>query len=176
MMRNAILLIAVLLIAVMLLGPSFMSGLGDLGDKISDWVKYGFDFEDQNGDADTQGTVSLNAIIQFKDGTQHTVEPEDLGFTLFPMTVFFEDKEVDRIKWILGASISWSGDLETIEISGTLGCWFEDSLIDKDDFIRTREGDVIQKEEWFPIHELTVTAEEINLIVPEGTHTLTVTM
>lgn len=178
MMRNAIILIAVLLIGIMLLGPSFMAGLGDFGESLSDWVKYGW--EDQNGDIDTeaeasQGTVSLNAIVQFKDGTQHTVEAEALTFTLFPMTVFFEGKEVERIKWHLGATITWSGDLHGLKISGTLGCWHEETLVDKDDFIKNYEGTVIQKEEWFPIHDLMVTAEEIDLIVPEGTHTLIVT-
>ena len=178
-MRNAIILIAIVLIGLMITGPSLMSGLGDLGKQLEDFVKYGFeDFEDSTGDGDTEGsegTVSLNAIIQFTDGTQHTIEAEDLTFTLFPMTVFFEDKEVERIKWLLGASVRWSGDLQNLKISGTLGCWFEDSMIDKDDFIKTYEGTVIQKEEWFPIHELMVTAEEIDLIVPEGTHTLIVT-
>ena len=177
-MRKAIILIAIVLIAVMLVGPSLMSGLGDLGKELKDFVKYGF--EDENGDTDleaeeSEGLISLNAIIQFKDGTQQTVEAEGLVFTLFPMTVFFEGKEVERIKWYLGATVTWAGDLHTLRISGTLGCWFEDALVDKDDFIKEYEGSVIQKEEWFPIHELMVTSEEIDLVVPEGTHTLIVT-
>jgi len=180
MLKNALTLIAVVLIALILMGPSILGGFGDLSDRISDFVKYGFEDVTDDVDTDTEaeaseGIVSINAIIQFKDGTQHTVEAEDLTFTLFPMTVFFEDKEIDRIKWILGATITWSGDLQSLRISGTLGCWHEDSLIDKDDFIKNYESNVIQKEEWFPIHELMVTAEEIDVIIPEGTHTLTVT-
>lgn len=185
MQKNALTLIAVVLIVLILMGPSILGGFGDLGKGIADWVKYGWD-KDQNGDIDTEaetdaeaesseGIASLNAIIQFKDGTQHTVEPEDLTFTLFPMTVFFEGKEIDRILWTLGATITWSGDVQNVRVSGTLGCWHEDSLIDKEDFSKTYGSNDITKEEWFEIQELIVTAEEIDLILPEGTHTLTVT-
>jgi len=155
-----------------------MSGVGDLGDKLSNFVKYGF--EDLNGDNvtktdGTEGVVSLNGIIQFKDGTQQSIEPEGLTFTLFPLTVFFEDKEIERIKWYLGATITWSGDLEDLDISACMGCWEEDLLIDKHDFVKHYEGNVITKEEWFPIHELMLTAKDIELILPEGDHTLIVT-
>lgn len=183
---NALTLIAVVFIVLILMGPSILGGFGDLFEGIGDFIKYGFedlgddldkDTEaEDDGDAEaSEGTTSLSAIIQFKDGTQHTVEPEALTFTLFPMTVFFEGKEVDRILWTLGATITWSGDVQSFRVSGTLGCWHDASLIDKEDFSKTYGSNDIEKEQWFEIQELLVTAEEIDLMVPEGTHTLTVT-
>lgn len=187
--RNALTLIAIVLIGIMLVGPSLMSGLGDLGKDLGDWVKHGWDFDTDdlldvdgvngngdNGDAEgTEGTAILNAIVQFKDGTQHTVTQQELTFTLFPLTVFFEGKEVDRILWTLGAEITWEGEITGLRVSGELGCYYEEQIIKSQDFQVDYSPTVLEKNEWFAVKELLVTEQDIDAVIPAGTSTLRVT-
>lgn len=173
-MRDSIVIIAVVLIALLLVGPTFMSGLGDFGDKLAEWVKFG-DGIDENGNGvndfeaeQTQGQMCVGVTVQFKDGTQHTVGPEDITFTLFPFTVFFEDKEVSKIKFYFYMLVDWTGELKSLAVDGnmqievgktvdypTLTCGFIS--------INKVYTDV-PKNEWFAIGETIIDADKIEVV------------
>jgi len=170
-----------------------MAGFSDLGDKLSDWVKYGFDFEngddtttddgdngngddtgqDGNGDNQTQtqdseGQLCMGVTVQFKDGTQKTVGPEDMVFTLFPMTIYFEGKEVSAIRFYCYMLVDWSGQLNSFRVDG----WMQTEIPYEDRFelIQIHEvyGDDMPRNEWFSVADMTVQAEDIESLVGDG--------
>ena len=173
-MRDSIVLIAVFLIALLLFGPTFMTGLGDFGEKLAEWVKYGGEI-DENGDAvtdfeaeQTQGQMCVGVTVQFKDGTQHTVRPEDQTFTLFPFTVFFEDKEVSAIRFYFYVLVDWTGELKSFTIDGNMKIEVGKS----EDLITLTAKKIeihkvltdVPKNEWFSVGDTTIQADMIEMV------------
>ena len=188
MMRNAIVLIAIVLIGLMIMGPSLMSGFGDLGEQLGDWVKYGWEdvtddivddngIDDGNGDENgngdrSEGQIGMGITVQFKDGTQHSIEPQDLVFTLFPMTVYFEGREVEAIKWHFWMLVDWAGDLNSFTVKGYLQIEVpEDMGVLKHVDIDKTYGSDLPKNDWFEVAEIVIIADHIE-VLGDGDHVL----
>lgn len=174
-MRYVIMLIAVVLIASMLVGPSLISGINDFAETLNQWVKYGFeDLENgiaQNGKLnETEGEVSMGVTVQFKDGTQQTIEPDGLSFTLFPMTVYFEEKEVSKIKFDCMMLVDWSGELNSLTINGFMLIAGESESPEEVDTVLKRiginevYGPEIPRNEWFHVDSITMEADDIEFL------------
>lgn len=169
-MREAIVLIAIVLIGLILVGPSLMSGLGDLGENLTDWVKYGFEDGDNGNGDESEGKLSMGVTVQFKDGTQQTVKPEDLVFTLFPMTVYFEDKEVARIKFDCIMLLDWSGELKSFTVDGSIIIAGETERENEVDTVLKRieinevYGDEVPRNAWFCVDSIVIEAENIEIL------------
>lgn len=191
-MRDAIVLIAIVLIGLMLVGPSLMSGLGDLGKSLSDWVKYGFeDFEDGvsddngngddnadgNGDnqtetQDSEGQLCMGVTVQFKDGTQKTVGPEEMVFTLFPMTIYFEGKEVSAIWWKCMVLVDWTGDIASFKVTGNMKVTTEGITLRSENILKTYSSSDLPKNEWFEVWQFGLDALDIEYSLGSGDYTL----
>lgn len=192
MMRNAMILIAVIIIGILILGPSFMSGISDLGESLGDWVKYGWENGEipegngeQNGEPngngdnkteaqDSEGQLCMGVTVQFKDGTQTTVGPEEMTFTLFPMTIYFEGKEVDQIWWHCYVLVDWVGDIENLKLSGPMKVVADGVTLRKEGMLKqygTTEGD-LPKNEWFDMWKFGLDAFDIEYSLGGGDFTL----
>jgi len=190
-MRDAVTLIAILLIGLILLGPSLMSGLSDLGKTLGDWVEHGWDWEngkgdtgttDQNGDdfqngdnitdTESEGQLCMGVTIKFTDGTQHTVGPEDMVFTLFPMTVFFEGKEVNEIWVHCYLLVDWTGDITSFKVSGPMQISSDSIVLRKEGMLKNYGAGDLPKNEWFEVWKFGLDAFDIEYVLGSGDYTL----
>lgn len=187
-MRDATILIAVLLIGILLFGPSLLSGLGDLGKSLGDWVKYGWenggstttDNGQNNGQGsnnktepqDSEGQLCMGVVVQFKDGTQKTVGPEQLTFTLFPMTIYFEGKEVEEIWWQCYVLVDWVGDIENFKITGPMQVEADGVILRKEGMLKQYKGSDLPKNEWFEVWKFGLDAFDIEYSLGGGDYTL----
>jgi len=193
MMRDAIVLIAIVLIGLMLVGPSLMGGFSDLMDNLSDWVKYGWEDlengssdgngngdgngEDGNGDTttepqDSEGQLCMGVTVQFKDGTQHTVGPEEMVFTLFPMTIYFEGKEVSAIWWHCNVLVDWVGDITSFKVTGNMKVTSEGITLRSENILKTYSSSDLPKNEWFEVWKFGLDALDIEYSLGSGDYTL----
>lgn len=188
-MRDLIVLIAILLIGLMIVGPSLMAGFGDLGERLGDWVKYGWEDVTDDGDEDngiddngngdengngdrSEGQIGMGITVQFKDGTQHSIKPEDLVFTLFPMTVYFEGREVEAIKWHFWMLVDWAGDLNSFTVDGYLQIEVpaERGTLKHVDVSEVYGSDM-PRNEWFEVAEIAIIADHVE-VLGDGDHVL----
>ena len=194
MMRDAIVLIAIVLIGLMLVGPSLMAGFSDLMEDLSDWVKYGWDFEDGisddtgNGDGDdtgqdgngenqtenqnSEGQLCMGVTVQFKDGTQHTVGPEEIVFTLFPMTIYFEGKEVSSIWWHCNVLVDWIGDITSFKVTGNMKVTTEGITLRSENILKSYTSVDLPKNQWFEVWKFGLDALDIEFSLGSGDYTL----
>lgn len=185
MRGNVLTLMALVMIVVLIVGPSLMSGVSDMGDKLSDWVKYGFDFDDLtdgdddevNGDKDTEplnssGDIAMGVTINFMDGTSKTVGPEEMTFTLFPMTIYFEDKEISEIWWHVCVKVDWVGDLEELYSHGWLKVTTAGITVCEQELTNIREGDLVAHNMWYEIGARGMVASQLEDLLGSGEYTL----
>lgn len=192
-MRYFITLIAIVFIVVIIAGPSLIGAFSDLGDRLDQWVKYGWEFDtdgnddevtDGNGDNgdqtdnvtephDSNGQLSMGVTINFMDGTSQTVGPEEMVFTLFPMTIFFEGKEVSEIWWHCYIVVDWVGDIETFKVSGPMKVTSKGITLKKEGMLKSYSGGELPKNEWFEVWKFGLTALDIEYSLGSGDYTLT---
>lgn len=200
-MRYVITLMAVVLIVLIIAGPSLLGAFSDVGDSIARWVKYGFEDEvddavngdeddlipngdeddeeeedvDENGIESNTEEMGLGIIVQFIDGTQKTVSPEDMTFTLFPMTVYFEGKEVASIWWSCYLLVDWTGDLSYLKLQGPLEVTVPeegDLCLRKEGMLRNYGPEDLTAGEWKEVWKFGLEAWDIEYSLGSGDFTL----
>ncbi|MEM2129172.1 MAG: hypothetical protein QXZ70_01095 [Candidatus Bathyarchaeia archaeon] len=198
MKSNAALIVA-LIALVLIVGPiaiGYMTeSMSNAFKGLNDWIKYGWDNnQSENGTGNTNGQTnegqgnnqttpspktdgysSIGIKIYFKDGSVQDLEPDQVSFYIFPLSVYVGGKEIDHIEFALWAKATWTGTLTNLKISGTLRVRADPSTANE--VTLRSEGMLknyasLQQDTWFEVWKFSLRSEDISYSLSDGDHQL----
>ncbi len=197
MKSNAVLMVA-LVALVLIVGPiaiGYMTNsMSDAFKGLNDWVKYGWD-NDQSGNGSnntntngnqnnndqnatnptTDGYSSIGIKIYFKDGTTQDMEPDQVSFYIFPLSVYVGGKEVDHVDFALWAKATWTGTMTNLKVTGTLKVRADPTtasevLLRSEGMLKNYAS--LQQDTWFEVWKFSLTGDDISYSLTDGDHQL----
>jgi len=171
---GAIILIA-LLIAPSLFGrptifENIIQGARDLYRDFRDTF-----FEDWGDSKNSSMRLGFGAVVQFKDGTTKEIKPQ--SYSIFPLSIYLDGKEIESLNLTAQAKIKWHGSLSTLHANGkfvAFTTWNEDPLnMDLMGFLPEFEYDkdiaIPEQDTWFIIETRILTPTQIEPYLTQGT-------
>lgn len=124
----------------------------------------------------TGGKLGVGVTIEFADGTAQTVDPSQIQYTLFPLTVYFEGRQVSKITWHCYVQLDWIGDITSLELRGPMEVKSETVTLRREGMLKTySSSDLPAKNAWFEMWKFSLDAAEIEYSLGDGDFTLTCT-
>jgi hypothetical protein len=125
------------------------------------------------------GKLGVGLTIEFADGTTKEVDPSQITFTLFPLTVYFQGQAIKSVTWHAYVQLDWTGTLTSLELKGPMELKSNTGVqLRKENMLKTyTSANLPPKGGWFEMWKFSLTAEEIEYSIPQtGDYTLTCTV
>jgi hypothetical protein len=74
----------------------------------------------QGSNVKSNGGAGLGVIITYKDGRTKAILPEQIRYSLFPLTVYCEGEPISKITWVTYVYLDWTGELTSLELKGPM--------------------------------------------------------
>ncbi|MEM3361425.1 MAG: hypothetical protein QXV85_09520 [Candidatus Bathyarchaeia archaeon] len=132
-----------------------------------------------DGTASSGGKIGVGMTITFADGSTQTVDPSQIQFTLFPLTVYFQNQPISSITWHAYVQLDWVGDITSLELKGPMEVKSNTGVtLRKENMLKTyTPGNLPNKNTWFEMWKFSLTADEIEYSLgASGDYTLTCTV
>lgn len=72
------------------------------------------------GNVASSGKVGLGVIVEYADGRVQAIDPSQIQFTLFPLTVYCSGEPIKRVTWVVYVYLDWDGELTCLELKGPI--------------------------------------------------------
>lgn len=121
------------------------------------------------------GKLGVGVTVEFFDGTTKTVDPSQIQYTLFPLTVYFQGQPIKSVTWHAYVQVDWVGDLTSLELKGPMEVRSDTGvLLRKENMLKSySSSDPPPKNQWFEMWKFSLTAEDIEYSLPQtGDYTL----
>ena len=125
------------------------------------------------------GKLGVGLTIEFADGTTKEVDPSQIQYTLFPLTVYFQGQAIKSVTWHAYAQLDWVGEMTSLQLSGPMTVKSNTGVtLRSEGMLRTyTSSNMPNKNAWFEIWSFSLTAEDIEYSLPQtGDYTLTCTI
>ncbi|MGB9672371.1 MAG: hypothetical protein ACPLZY_04415, partial [Candidatus Norongarragalinales archaeon] len=66
------------------------------------------------------GKLGVGVTIEFVDGSIKDVDPSQIQFTLFPLTVYFQGQAIKSVTWHTYVQLDWTGTITSLELKGPM--------------------------------------------------------
>jgi hypothetical protein len=122
------------------------------------------------------GKIGVGVTIEFTDGSTKTVDPSQIQYTLFPLTVYFQGQAVKSITWHTYVLLDWQGDLTSLELKGPMTLKSDTGVtLRNEGMLKSYSaGSLPTKNQWFEMWKFTLDAADIEYSLPKtGDYTLT---
>ncbi|MEM3464045.1 MAG: hypothetical protein QXL91_04195 [Candidatus Bathyarchaeia archaeon] len=132
-----------------------------------------------DGTASSGGKIGVGMTITFADGSTQTVDPSQIQFMLFPLTVYFQNQPISSITWHAYVQLDWVGDITSLELKGPMEVKSNTGVtLRKENMLKTyTPGNLPNKNTWFEMWKFSLTADEIEYSLgASGDYTLTCTV
>lgn len=132
-----------------------------------------------DGTASSGGKIGVGMTITFADGSTQTVDPSQIQFTLFPLTVYFQNQPISSITWHAYVQLDWVGDITSLELKGPMEVKSNTGVtLRKENMLKTyTPGNLPNKNTWFEMWKFSLTADEIEYSLgASGDYILTCTV
>lgn len=73
-----------------------------------------------SGQPTSSGKVGLGVIVEYADGRVQAIDPSQIQFTLFPLTVYCSGEPIKRVTWVVYVYLDWDGELTCLELKGPI--------------------------------------------------------
>ena len=158
-------IIAVVVIIVVFLSPTLIvAGQNLLNDLFEGWSSF---WSNVTGSGGT-GNTDLGATIHFKDGTTEEIKPS----SILPLSVFYNEKEIASVDFILYAYFKYTGELSSVAYNGEVRYDATgDAVTDKTGTVSGNlpaKGPIPETGEYYPYGKLTISAQELHSWVSES--------
>jgi hypothetical protein len=117
--------------------------------------------------------------ITFADGSTKEVDPSQIQFTLFPLTVYFEGEPISSVTWHAYVQLDWVGTMTSLELKGPMEVKSNTGVqLRKENMLKTyTQSNLPPKGGWFEMWKFSLTAADIEYSLSQtGDYTLTCTI
>jgi hypothetical protein len=124
----------------------------------------------------SSGKLGVGMTITFADGSTREVNPSQIQFTLFPLTVYFQDQPISSITWHAYVQLDWTGDMTSLELKGPMEVKSNTGVqLRKENMLKTyTSANLPSKGVWFEMWKFSLTAQDIEYsLATSGDYTLT---
>ena len=124
----------------------------------------------------SSGKLGVGMTIRFADGSTREVNPSQIQFTLFPLTVYFQDQPISSITWHAYVQLDWTGDMTSLELKGPMEVKSNTGVqLRKENMLKTyTSANLPSKGVWFEMWKFSLTAQDIEYsLATSGDYTLT---
>lgn len=145
-------------------------------------VHYGdvqFPGSDNSQTQSSGGKLGVGLTIEFADGTTKDVEPSQIQYTLFPLTVYFQGQAIKSVTWRAYVQLDWTGDMTSLQFSGPMEVKSNTGVsLRKEGILKNyASSNLPNKNTWVEIWSFSLTAEDIEYSLQQtGDYTLTCTV
>jgi hypothetical protein len=125
------------------------------------------------------GKLGVGLTIEFADGTTKDVDPSQIQYTLFPLTVYFQGQAIKSVTWHAYVQLDWEGTMTSLELKGPMEVKSNTGVqLRKENMLKTySSSNLPPKGGWFEMWKFSLTAEDIEYSLPQtGDYTLTCTI
>jgi len=125
------------------------------------------------------GKLGVGMTITFADGSSREVDPSQIQFTLFPLTVYFEGQPISSVTWHAYVQLDWVGTMTSLELKGPMEVKSNTGVqLRKENMLKTyTSSNLPPKGGWFEMWKFSLTAADIEYSLPQtGDYTLTCTI
>jgi hypothetical protein len=125
------------------------------------------------------GKLGVGLTIEFADGTTKNIDPSQVQFTLFPLTVYLQGQAIKSVTWHAYVQLDWEGTMTSLELKGPMELKSNTGVqLRKENMLKTyTSANLPGKGAWFEMWKFSLTAEEIEYNLPQtGDYTLTCTI
>jgi len=125
------------------------------------------------------GKLGVGLTIVFADGTTKEVDPSQIQYTLFPLTVYFQGQAIKSVTWHAYVQLDWAGTMTSLQLSGPMTVKSNTgTTLHSENMLRTyTSSNMPNKNTWFEIWSFSLTADDIQYSLPQtGDYTLTCTV
>ncbi|MEM3760156.1 MAG: hypothetical protein QXZ02_03475 [Candidatus Bathyarchaeia archaeon] len=167
--------------AFLLIGLIILAGILYLGlYKNFQWGEGGISGNGgSNGTVSSGGKIGVGMTITYADGSTQTVDPSQIQFTLFPLTVYVQNQPISSITWHAYIQLDWVGDMTSLELKGPMEVKSNTGVtLRKENMLKTyTSSNLPNKGAWFEMWKFTLTANDIEYSLgASGDYTLTCTV
>lgn len=132
-----------------------------------------------NGTMSSGGKIGIGMTITFADGSTQEVDPSQIQFTLFPLTVYVQNQPISSITWHAYVQLDWVGDMTSLELKGPMEVKANTGVtLRKENMLKTYTSSSLpNKGAWFEMWKFSLTAGDIEYSLgASGDYTLTCTI
>ena len=126
----------------------------------------------------SKGGAGLGVIITYANGRTQQILPEQIRYSLFPLTVYCEGEPIKKITWVTFVQLDWTGELTCLELKGPMSVTSNTGVTVRKENMWRKTGvnwDMPSKGSWVEIWRFTLEAGDIEYALGGGTYTLTCT-
>ncbi|MEM2591780.1 MAG: hypothetical protein QXI60_04265 [Thermofilaceae archaeon] len=145
------------------------------------WFTGGTSGDQTGGSTGTgaSGKVGLGVIVEYADGRVQTVDPRQIQFQLFPLTVYCNGEPIKKVTWAVYVYLDWSGELTCLELKGPLSVTAGNTLLRKENMwkktgVNMQLSDV-KKASYFEMWRMSLDAADIEASLGSGTYRIVAT-
>jgi hypothetical protein len=132
----------------------------------------------QGSNVKSNGGAGLGVIITYKDGRTQAILPEQIRYSLFPLTVYCEGEPISKITWVTYVYLDWTGELTCIELKGPMTVASNTGVRLRTENMWRKSGvnwDKPPKADWVEMWRFTLEDVDIEAMLSSGSYTLTCT-
>jgi len=132
----------------------------------------------QGSNVKSNGGAGLGIIITYADGRTKEILPEQIRYSLFPLTVYCEGEPVSKITWVTYVYLDWTGELTCVELKGPMTVASNTGVRLRTENMWRKTGvnwNKPPKADWVEMWRFTLEAADIEAMLSSGTYTLTCT-
>jgi hypothetical protein len=132
----------------------------------------------QGSNVKSNGGAGLGVIITYKDGRTKEILPEQIRYSLFPLTVYCEGEPISKITWVTYVYLDWTGELTCIELKGPMTVASNTGVRLRTENMWRKTGvnwNKPPKADWVEMWRFTLEDVDIEAMLSSGTYTLTCT-
>jgi hypothetical protein len=134
--------------------------------------------QSQGSNVKSNGGAGLGVIITYADGRTQAILPEQIRYSLFPLTVYCEGEPISKITWVTYVYLDWTGELTCIELKGPMTVASNTGVTLRKENMWRKTGvnwNMPSKGSWVEIWRFTLEAGDIEYSLGGGDYTLTCT-